>query len=95
MSTTTQAVQVITAVIGGLGGTTGIALIIKSLSPGERRRTAAEQQRIGVDAAQVISSTAVGLLESVERRTRALEQENQTLQGELAECRSQVRRLNT
>ena len=76
-----QYVGILLAAVGGAAGITALAKV----GP-ERKKITAEAFRAGVDSAQVLSNTAVSLLDPYLEQIRYL-------RGELADARSEIESL--
>lgn len=87
----TAAAQVLGVLIAAVGGVAGLAALAK-IGP-ERRKITAEAFRAGVDSTQVLSSTAVSLLDPYLEQIKFLRSELASARDEITSLRAEIRTL--
>lgn len=87
----TLIVQTLGAVLAAIGGIAGITALLK-IGP-ERKKITAEAFRAGVDSTQVLSNTAVSLLDPYLEQITFLRSELASARDEIVSLRAEIRTL--
>lgn len=89
----TEITSAVGAAFAILGGTAGIRALV-TIGP-ERRKITADAFRAGVDSTQVLSNTAVALLEPYAEQIKFLRAELASAREEIVSLRAEIRTLRT
>lgn len=87
----TVVAQAVGALLAAIGGVAGITALLK-IGP-ERKKITAEAFRAGVDSTQVLSNTAVALLEPYAEQIKFLRSELAGAREEITSLRAEIRTL--
>lgn len=87
----TAIAQAVGALLAAIGGIAGITALLK-IGP-ERKKITAEAFRAGVDSTQVLSNTAVSLLDPYTEQIKFLRSELASAREEIVSLRAEIKML--